>query len=61
MFLILRAGIRRGDVIVGANDTPVIKNADLFEILRTTHELRLVVIRDSVEIRLNVVADEREG
>lgn len=59
--LLNRSGLKRGDVIIGANEHPIAKNADLFDILRNTPELRLIVIRENVELRITVKADEKEG
>lgn len=53
--------MKRGDVIVSANDRPVAKNADLFDILRETPKLKLVIVRGNSEQRVSVNADEKEG
>jgi hypothetical protein len=56
-----RASIRRGDVILEANGTRITKNTDLFKILKKTHQLSLLIIRNNQEVRVEVIADEREG
>lgn len=53
--------MRRGDIILEANDTRISTNTDLFKILKKTHELSLLIIRNNQEIRVDVIADEREG
>lgn len=59
--MLTRAGIRRGDVIVGERDRIIYKNADLFEILRKTPDLNLKIIREYREIQIRVKADDKEG
>lgn len=53
--------MKRGDVIVMANDSLVAKNADLFDILKKTPELKLRIVRDNVDMNVKVIADEKEG
>ena len=53
---VLRAGLKRGDVIVQANGFDVRKNSDLLKILDKTANLLLVVRRGTREFSAKLTA-----
>lgn len=57
--LIIRAGLRRGDVIIGINDKEVKDTLKVYEELEKDHRLKLTLIRHGKEINVEVTADQR--
>ncbi len=54
-----RAGLHRGDIIISANNIAINNNRDLFKILRKTLDLNLTILRDDIQIELNLIAEEK--
>lgn len=55
-----RSGLRRGDVIIAANEFPIIYNNELTKIIKnSTGSIQLRVIRNQQELRFDLVPEER--
>ena len=54
-----RAGLRRGDVIVAANEVDVLNNNDLIKLFQVHSSLQLRVLRNGETISLLIEAEEK--
>ena len=52
------AGLKRGDIIVKANDENITCNSDLLKIVETSPSVDLTVVRNSTELFIRVNAEE---